>query len=47
MEFQIGIESAAGIKKTLYECRLEMMEDSTTQLNGTPSPKTERLPYDY
>jgi hypothetical protein len=46
MEFHIAMESAAGIKKILYECRLEMLEGSTTQLNGTPSPKTERPSYD-
>jgi len=32
-EFELGIESAENIIQVLDECRLEMLEDSSTQLN--------------
>uniref|UniRef100_A0A0W0F8S0 Uncharacterized protein n=1 Tax=Moniliophthora roreri TaxID=221103 RepID=A0A0W0F8S0_MONRR len=33
-EFELGMEMAEAIKQILTECRLEMLEGSSTQLNG-------------
>ncbi|TFK40984.1 hypothetical protein BDQ12DRAFT_417463 [Crucibulum laeve] len=36
-EFEMGMKAAGDIEKSLNDCRLEMLEDSTTQLNDTSS----------
>jgi hypothetical protein len=43
----IIIYMLTGTNYSLYDCRLEMLEGSTTQLNGTPSPKLERKSRTY
>ncbi|EEB91324.1 hypothetical protein MPER_10332 [Moniliophthora perniciosa FA553] len=35
-EFELGMEMAEAIKQILNECHLEMLEGSSTQLNGIP-----------